>query len=253
MAGLYIKKELAPGIVQYIFNPLPDKHFGNSITALINDNKVLLIDTAYEEQALVVVEDMKNNGLVIEKIIISHFHDDHMQGLKVLPRNSVSGSIHYKTTLDLWTEREEHKYFTPTILIKEQHSLNFGKHHLTLIPFPGHSLCTIIIKINYKYIHIADELMFSIDGKPILPSTDPNCIKRHIDSLNKLKEFSSYILLPSHGLEISGKQKIEKEINNRIAYFNTILSSNSRISYEEAIKDCDCDFLHSEWHKYVYD
>jgi len=248
-----LKKELEPGIVQYIFNPLPGKHFGNSITALINGNKVLLIDTAYEEQALLVLEDLDSDGLIIEKIIISHFHDDHMRGLKVLPKISVYGSTHYKTTLDLWTEIEDHKYFIPTIFIEEQYSIDFGKHHLTLIPFPGHSLCTILIKINEQYIHIADELMFSIEGKPLLPSTDPNCIDRHIKSLYKLKEYSSYILLPSHGLEISGSQKIENEINNRIAYFDAILSSNKRISYEEAIENCDCQFLHSEWHEYVYD
>ena len=248
-----LKKELAPGILQFIFSPLPGMHFGNSITALIDDNKVLFIDTAYEEQALQVLEDIKSNGLYIEKIIISHFHDDHMQGLKVLPKTTVYGSMHYKHTLDLWTEREEHKYFIPTTLIKEKYSMDFGKHHLTLIPFPGHSMCTMIIKINEQYIHISDELMFSIDGKPLLPTTDPDCIKRHIESLSKLREFSSYTLLPSHGSEISGRQKIEKEINNRIAYFNAILNGNGRISYEEAVKDCDCEFLHSEWHEYVYE
>lgn len=247
-----LKRELATGIVQYVFEPLPGKYFGNSITALINDNKVLLIDTAYEEQALLVLEDLKSNGLCIEKIIISHFHDDHMQGLKVLPKVSVYGSKNYKTTLDLWTQREEHKFFIPTALIEEQFSMHFGEYNLILIPFPGHSLCTIIIKINEQYIHIADELMFSNDGKPLLPSTDPNCIKRHIESLNKLREYSSYTLLPSHGLEISGMEIIENEINNRIAYFDAILSSNTRISYEEAIKDCDCEFLDSKFHKYVY-
>ncbi|PRR81184.1 MBL fold metallo-hydrolase [Clostridium vincentii] len=248
-----IKRELVSGIVQYMFEPLNGSHFGNCITALIDSNKVLLIDTGYKEQALLVFEDLKSNGLYIEKIIISHFHDDHMQGLKVLPKTTVYGSKEYKSTLDLWTEMEEHKYFIPTTLIEEQVSVDFGKHHLILIPFPGHSLCTVITKIDDQYIHIADELMFSIDGKPLLPSTDPNCIKRHIESLKKLKEYSSYTLLPSHGSKIRGKEKIEKEIDNRIAYFNAIVSSNKKISYEEAIKECDCEFLDSEGHEHVYD
>jgi glyoxylase-like metal-dependent hydrolase (beta-lactamase superfamily II) len=247
-----LKKELAPGIIHYIFDPLPGKHFGNSITALINDKKALLIDTAFENQALLVFEEMKSNGIEIENIIISHFHDDHMQGLKALPKVPVYGSIHYKTTLDMWTEKEEHKYFTPTNIIEEEYSINFGKHSITLIPFPGHSLCTLIIKINEQYIHIADELMFSIDGLPILPSADPHCIKRHIESLNKLKKFISFILIPSHGLEIHGSQKIEREINNRVAYFSSVLNNSGRISFEEAIKDCDCKFLHSEWHDEIY-
>ena len=48
---------------------------------------------------------------MIEKIIITHFHDDHMQGLKVLPKVEVYGSMDYKTTLELWTESREQKYF----------------------------------------------------------------------------------------------------------------------------------------------
>lgn len=247
-----LKRVLEEGIVQYIFEPLTGKHFGNSVIALINDNKVILIDTAYEAQATQIYEDLKNNGLAIEKIIISHFHNDHMQGLKALPQVPIYGSMHYKTTLDLYTEIEEHKYFTPTILIENEFSLSFGKHKLTLICFPGHSACTIIIKINEKYIHIADELMFSNNGEPLLPSSEPNFIRRHVESLNKLKEYNSYTLLPSHGLQISEKQKIEKEIDNRIAYFNAILNNNRRISYEESIKDCECEFLHSEWHSHNY-
>ncbi len=247
------KSELSEGIVRYTFDPLPGKHFGNNIIALIDGNKVLLIDTAYELQALQVLKDIRDSGLGIDRIIISHFHDDHMQGLKVLPKVTTYGSEHYKTTLDMWTKKEEHKYFVPTVPITETYSINFGRHDIVIMPFPGHSLCTLITKINDKYLHIADELMFSNEGKPILPSADPNCIKRHVESLSRLKAFNSYIFLPSHGLEFSGNAKIDKEINSRIAYFNAILSSNSKITYEEAKKDCDCEFLHSEWHQFVYE
>jgi len=247
-----LKSKLSEGIVRYTFDPLPGKHFGNSIFALIDGNKVLLIDTAYEFQASQVLKDIRNSGLEIDGIIISHFHDDHMQGLKVMPKVPIYGSEHYKTTLEMWTQKEEHKYFIPTVLIKDTYSIDFGKHNIDLIPFPGHSLCTVITRINNKYLHIADELMFSNEGKPILPSADPNCIKRHVESLSKLKALNSYIFLPSHGLEFGGNARIEKEINNRIAYFTAILSSNRKITYEEAKKDCDCDFLHSEWHPYVY-
>ncbi len=248
-----LKSELSQGIVRYTFDPLPGKHFGNNIIALIDGGKVLLIDTAYEFQASQALKDISGSGFEIDKIIISHFHDDHMQGLKVLPKVLTYGSEHYKTTLEMWTEKEEHKYFIPTVPIKDKYTIDFGKHHIVLIPFPGHSLCTLITKINDRYLHIADELMFSNDGRPILPSADPNCIKRHVESLSRLKAFNSYIFLPSHGLEFGGNVKIEKEINNRITYFNAILNSNRKITYNEAKKDCDCDFLHNEWHQYVYE
>ena len=57
-----LKKELAPDIIQYTFDPLPGKHFGNSIIALMKDSKVLLIDTAYEDQALQDLRILEETG-----------------------------------------------------------------------------------------------------------------------------------------------------------------------------------------------
>lgn len=248
-----LKTNLSEEIIRYTFDPLPGKHFGNSIIALIDGHKALLIDTAYGFQALEVLDDIRNNGMDIAGIIISHFHDDHMQGLKVLPNAPIYGSEHYEATLEMWTEREEHKYFVPTVLIKDTTPIKFGKHDISLIPFPGHSKCTVITKIGDRYIHVADEIMFSNEGRPILPSADPNRVERHINSLKALKHYNNRIFIPGHGMEFGGSSKINKEIDNRIAYFNAILSSSRKITYEEAVKDCDCEFLHSEWHKYVYE
>ena len=249
-----LKNEISEGLVQYIFEPLPGRHFGNNIFALIDCDRVLLIDTAYEEQAEQVLKEIRESGMGIDGIIISHFHDDHMYGMKALPKVPTYGSEYYKTTLEMWTDKEDRKYFKPTIRIKnETYSFKFGKHNIDLIPFPGHSLCTILTRIDETYLHVADELMFSMDGEPILPSADPNCIQRHVDSLNRLKALNSYIFLPGHGVEVEGSEKIEKEIDNRIAYFTAILNSSRKLTYEEAKQDCSCDFLHSEWHRYVYE
>jgi len=214
---------------------------------------VLLVDTGYAFQALEVFQDIGDSGFTIEGVIISHFHDDHMQGLKVLPKVPVYGSEHFKTALDIWTEKEEHRYFYPTVLIKDTVSIEFGKHRITMIPFPGHSQCTLLTLINGKYLHIADELMFSNESKPVLPMTDPGCIQRHADSLKKLKAYGAYVFLPAHGLELQGAEKIEKQIDKRLAYFNAILNADGRITVEEALRDCDGGFLHSEWHRYVYE
>ena len=248
-----LKLDIEEGMVQYIFEPLPGRHFGTNILVLRNENEAILIDTAYENQALQVLKDLNDDGVKIKKIIMTHFHDDHMLGLKVLPKVCTYGSYNFKVTLDMWTKKEEHRYFTPTVLIDKSTIINFGKHELNLIPFSGHSVCGIIVNINNRYIHIGDELMFSNDGNPILPTADGNNIKTHKESLNNLRDYSNYILILGHGRMIKGKEKIEKEINNRMSYFNAILNSSKKLTYEEAVKECDCSFLHSEWHEYVYE
>ncbi|QRG66457.1 MBL fold metallo-hydrolase [Brevibacillus choshinensis] len=247
------KQELSDGIVLYTFNPDPGKHVGFTITALIEGNQAILIDTAYENQAREVYQDLEGRGIAVKSVILSHFHPDHINGLKALPEVPLYGSVHYQTTLDQWTKKEDHPTFTPSVVVEDTLSIRFGRHTLTLSLFPGHAPCSILVNINDEYVHIGDELLFSNQGEPLLPSVDfHSSVKRHFDSLTKLKDYSHYTLIPSHGAVISGKQKIEKDIANRIAYLRAILGSSEEISYEEATRECDCTFLHSEWHKNAY-
>lgn len=247
-----LKKEVSKGIVLYIFEPEQGKNFGNKITALINDDKVILIDTGYAYQAKAVMEDLNSNELTIEKIIITHFHNDHMEGLKVLPNVPVYGSSYFQKTLDMWTPKEEHKYFTPTALVEESLRIQFGKHEIEMIPFPGHSICTIIIKINNEYIHVADELMFSKNGEPLLPCVSKDGVERQFLSVNKLKGYSHYTFIPAHGDSIKDKNRIENEIENISLYLSAILNNSNEITFEEATKECSCTFLGKEWHENVY-
>ncbi|WP_374016515.1 hypothetical protein ABU162_19910 [Paenibacillus thiaminolyticus] len=45
------KHQIADGIVLYMFEPRPDRHYGYNITALIENGQAMLIDTAFEEHA----------------------------------------------------------------------------------------------------------------------------------------------------------------------------------------------------------
>jgi len=247
-----LKKELSPDIIEYVFEPNQGQYFGNRITALLNEDKVMLIDVGYEHQAMEVIKDFDANHLEIEGIIITHFHDDHMEGLKVTPSVPVYGSIDYKNTLDMWTPNEEHKYYTPTVCVKTPIKIQFGRHEIEIIPFPGHSECTSIIKINDEYIHVADEIMFSNKGEPILPCITSEGVDRQLRSVNRLKDYTTYTFIFSHGDNIQGKNQIIDVIENTRIYLEKILSTNNEISFEEATNECSCRFLHKDWHENVY-
>jgi glyoxylase-like metal-dependent hydrolase (beta-lactamase superfamily II) len=247
-----IKKELSSDIIEYVFQPKKGQHFGNRITALLNKGKVMLIDTGYKHQAMEVINDLASNHLEIEGIIITHFHDDHMEGLKVMPSVPVYGSSYYKNTLDRWTPKEEHRYFTPTVCVETPLKVQFGNHEIEIIPFPGHSICTSIVKINDEYIHVADELMFSNKGEPILPCITKEDIRRQWESINKLKGYINYTFILGHGDNIKDKSQIEDLIENIRIYLEKILSTNNEISFNEATNKCTCTFLHKEWHENVY-
>jgi len=246
------KKELAPGIIQYMFPPRREEdYYGYNIVAIIYEKKALLIDAAFEDEASRVLKDLHASGIEIDKVIISHFHDDHMQGLKVLPKVPVYGSGHYQETLDMWTPKEEHKYFTPTVSVERPMTIKFGNHTLEIIPSPGHSVCTVLVKINEQFLHAADEIMYSNDGKPLLPSIESRGdIKRQLESWNKIKEYQDFTVIPGHGSEIEGS-KLYKDIQNRYAYAKAILEAEGSITYEEATSNCDCTFLHIDWFEHL--
>jgi len=242
------KQELTKSIVHYVFDPQPEMHFATSVTAVFSGNKAMLIDAACEDQLKEVLDEFAAKDIEVEKVIISHFHDDHMEGLKLLPKATVYGSSHFQHTLDLWTDKEEHRYFTPAIIIDEPFTFTYGEHEVTLTPQPGHSACTMLTIIDNRFIHIGDEIMFSTDGVPLLPTSDWNDRERLLGSLEKLKGYSDFTLIPSHGPAFSG-ETLADEIANRYNYMKAVHDAAGDISYEDAIRNCTCDFAHSEWHE----
>ncbi|MCL2377415.1 MAG: MBL fold metallo-hydrolase [Defluviitaleaceae bacterium] len=244
-----LKTELAPGIVHYMFPPSKiENYYGYNIVAVIHEDKAILIDAAFEEEARQVSEDLSANGITIDKIIISHFHDDHMEGLKVLPKVPVYGSSRFQETLDLWTEKNEHQYFVPTVSIEKPTTIEFGRHTLEIIPSPGHSVCTVLININGQFLHVADEIILSNDGRPILPSIESrDNIKQQLESWSKIERYYSFTILPGHGPALEG-DALHTDMQNRRAFAEAILAAgNGPITYGEAVKDCNCTFLHSNW------
>jgi len=243
-------EKLREGIIHYTFEPRPNRNWSESVTVIINEDKAILIDAGFDFQIEKVLADLNKRKIEIEKIIITHFHEDHMEGLRILPKVPIYGSSRFQETLDKWTPKNEHDLFTPTVRIEHPQELIFGKHKLTLISLPGHSVCGMLVNINDEFLHIADEVMFSPVGVPMLPSADGNDFKRHLASLDKLRAYSGdfSLIIPAHGPVFSG-EKLEEEIEKRYAYISAIAHSNGNISYEDAIKDCNCTFVHSEWHE----
>jgi len=244
------KQELAKDIIHYRFDPRPGKIFDTSATAILNGKKAILIDTGYESQTPLLLEDLAKNDIEVEAVILTHFHDDHMEGLKLLPGIPIYGSGHYQEILDLWIAKEDHSYFLPSVIINEPFLLSYGDHHLTLTPHPGHSACGTLISINNQFLHVGDEIIFTADGVPLLPIVDDitKDAKVHLESLNKLRDYGKFTIIPSHGPVFDGKDLIN-DIENRCAYLKALLNSNKVISFEDATKNCTYNFVNNGWHE----
>lgn len=246
------KITLAHNLVQYQFPPYPGKHFGFNIFALIDQDRALLIDTGFEEHAAAVLKDLTAAGVLPQQVILSHFHDDHIYGLKALPKLPTFGSGQYQVTLDRYTPPEEHPHFTPTHILNDGEALTFGDFCLKFLVMPGHAPCNVYTIINEQFIHVGDDILFSNDDEPILPSIELDRVGEHIASLEKLKAFTGYTFLLAHGNPLTGAA-ISQAIDNCQRYLRAVARSVEPISYAEATADCSCAFLHQEWHTFLYE
>ena len=241
-----IKEDLGEGIIRYVFGPAKEgQNFANTIIAIVDEEKAILLDLAFLDQASEVIKDLESKGITVESAIASHFHYDHVKGATALPKNTpIYGSELFDQTLN----ENDQKIYAPTILVTKPQTIIFGKHKIELIPFGGHSVCSLITKINDKYIHIADEIMRANSGELLLPVLNGlKEIKRQIKALEELKKYSGLFIIPAHG-PIIEQSKLEIYIKNITIYLQAVLDANGEISYEEAIKGCDCIFLQENWH-----
>ncbi len=246
------KIELSEGILQYIFDPVEHTLYGNNVIAILNEDKAMIIDTGMAFQTEEVITDLKEAGITIDGVIISHFHEEHIQGLKILSGITVYGSSYYQETLKQWMGTVDQTYYAPTVRVEKNLKIIFGDHTIELIHNPGHSLCTLFVKLDEKYLYIADELMYGVNGAPLLPSVTKNDIINHYVSVHNLTKLSNYIFIPGHGNIIAEPTKIISDVKNVCRYLCEILSHDEQITVEQATKDCTCTYLHTEWHENVY-
>ena len=243
------KLQIAERIIQYRFPPEPGKHYGFNITVLLDEDKkrALLIDTAYEKHAAAVHADLTERGIDLAGVIVSHFHPDHVMGLKALPRGTVYGSVRFEETLRHYTDGQERRAFTPTDKVSDETRFTFGQLGLAFRLAPGHSPCSMYTLIGDRFLHVADNIMTSNTAQDILPWAAYDLVQDHIESLKALMEFGSRTLLLSHGVVLSDDRSIGEAIANRVRYFRAVLAGRGNVSYEAAVEGCTCDFLHREW------
>ncbi len=241
-------------ICQYVFEGDQSKpNIELNITVLINKNNALIIDTAYEQNALAVKADLTDKGIQVDEVVLSHYHPDHAHGAGVFKSAKLSGSTHYEENFincnDVWDK--EHDYRRPERLVKSEDTMIYGPFKLRFIEAPGHSKCSLIIIINERYAHVGDLIMIDSDNKTMLPfmAKDGNLV-HHINSLTSIKELVLEKLILSHGQFLEGKREIDQAIDSRLHYLNALLEYKSEGDINMLIGETPDSWTCLEWHKY---
>lgn len=208
-----------------------------NIPLLINDTKVLFIDTGYTEQSQELHNFLQQKGLEPEIVIQSHYHPDHFYGNHLFSQTKFMGSEHYKQNFELFEALNmTHTYIPPTELIRNGDIFKYGSFDLKFFNLPGHSIDTIATLINDTFLHVGDLIMLSNSGKHLLPyfSFDGS-IDQHITSLEQIQALPATTLIPAHGQVLEGEDSIKQAIELRIYYLQQLKKLGNQAKAEDCL------------------
>lgn len=239
-------------IIAYQMSYEDDKKLGSNCYVLLDGQDALVIDALYPEFFEQIVKDLNEHDIKITHVLPSHYHPDHIEGIKLLSNVKVYGTSFGVETLNSFPyEEDEKKVMKPTVIIEPGEVVNFGSHQFRIEMARGHSVCSMLIDINETYIHVGDNYMTLDSGVASLPYVVWSGVEDHIKSLLAIKDKSNHKVFLSHGHMVSDMRDLYEGINDRLTYLQRILDSNNTISLEEAIKDLRTDFVNIGWRAYI--
>ncbi len=240
--------DLGDGLTLYMFDPPDGELEGLNLMALIEDGRALLFDTGYKSSMTTALAWLEARGAVPTGAIISHYHQDHADGLALLPGIETWGSSSFAETLHLCFRPERCASLSPTRVVAAREVIDFGSHSIELLPMPGHtpdSLCAII---DGRILYAADTLLFTNQGEPVLPSVHARPVRLHVEALRQLARYIELPFVPGHGAPVMEKAARERDLANRLAYLEAIVSEPG-IDVDAAQEKCMPKFLGRAWHE----
>ncbi|MBI9008798.1 MAG: MBL fold metallo-hydrolase [Tenericutes bacterium] len=185
---------------------------------LIKKKKAILIDPGFNGEAI--IKYLKENEVVIDYVILTHGHFDHIKDLELLAKE---GSFELFVTKEdkFLLFHDEHNYakafgssfkLPNNITIKEvanNDSLKLLEETFKIYSTPGHTKGSICISYQ-RTLFTGDTLFYNSVGRTDLYSGNQSELFKSIDLL-KTKFGNDTLIYPGHGE--SGKMKIVKDIN----------------------------------------
>ena len=232
--------------------PAEEKNkLGQNICALVEGDSAFLIDAGYKKQSLEVIDNLAHQGIRVVKVLPTHFHPDHVEGIFLMDKPVIYGNEYAAKTLEQFYDKEDISVMSPTKVISSEDTIEFGDFNISFEHAPGHSDCSMLININDTYLHIGDLYLKTDEGRDVLPFVKWAGVESHIASLKKILCFKDRKFLISHGNCPLHTNEVKEGIDNRIKYLKALIDSENRISAEDAVKECSKPFEFLHWRTQV--
>jgi len=237
---------LEKDILVYQFDPEEGGHIGVNIFVILNDKECVVIDTGFRRHFLQVQKDLNKKEIIIKKVILTHFHPDHIGGIPRIKNAEIIGSIFAQDTLKKYVKGYQN--YLPNIVVVDNKKIKFGNHTFLLEVNSGHSKDGLLITLNDKYIFVGDDIICDNLGVSSIPYCPENNPMANINSLNIImSKLGNKVILPTHGKPLDNEENIIKDIKSRLTYFHFI-NVNKNATYEDFYKATNINFLGRDWH-----
>lgn len=170
----------------------------------------LLIDATFQSLSdwMLVAEAITSRGLHLKKMIITHYHFDHVLGVSLFKEQTGLPVLAHSAGNLFFDQVVPHAAafglrvsgnFAPTAFVSDQELLPIGKSQLKVLYTPGHANGSICLhEASEGILFTGDVLFHESIGRTDLPTGDyatlVESVTRHLFTLP-----DSTIVLPGHG------------------------------------------------------
>ncbi len=192
----------------------------NAVNAylIISGQDALLIDSGFIESASMIDRRLRESGLVLEGIYLTHFHPDHSLGaLEIAANHQVKIHCHpldYKPLIDLYRHYLPDADTSWVIAdLDEGQTVSFSGEQLTILHIPGHSHGHIAIFDKKNGYLFAGDHVIPVGtvwiGPPDGHLTD------YLRSLSRLLTLQVSKLYPGHGYPVLSPRFLMTQMQQR--------------------------------------
>ena len=195
------------------------KSFGSNCYILISDGRAAVIDPSVDAREIIAF--VENNGAVLDKIILTHGHFDHIESIDTL-REATSAPVYiHKDDNEMLADGEKNAYSfffgndrsweNADMLIEDGNEILLGNEKLKVISTPGHSKGSICL-LGGEFMITGDTLFANGYGRYDLHGGDADALA---SSLSHLRQFDKNLTIyPGHG----GTAKLGQALDNVLYY-----------------------------------
>lgn len=219
----------------------------SNIVLLIENNNALLIDCGYDENdTKKIVNYIKTNKLFLKYIIPTHYHKDHINGLKLLTQ--IFKSVKVYTSLEtkcIYKNEFFESYFYLDNVDKKnknikidviRNKIQFESFEIKIIKLFGHCVGNIGLIID-NILYCPDLIINSSSKLPFVSNVET--YYQNLKKVKELKNIESVILSHSKDKNINFNKflnLVEITENSLDKYNELILKNIDFVKYDEFLK-----------------